>query len=81
MHFRVFSQGQDTVLGMFLGWLKFRIFLGCLKSLILILGLTVDAWPEPKYEEKMRVPPPPPLRLKHLVPINLQFLFVLLELW
>ena len=23
-------------------------------------GLTVDAGPEPMYEEKMRVPPPPP---------------------
>ena len=25
-----------------------------------ILGLTVDAGPEPTYEEKLRVPPPPP---------------------
>ena len=26
----------------------------------IFLGWTVDAWPEPTYEEKMRVPPPPP---------------------
>ena len=56
-------------------------FLGCLKFLIFILGRTVDAGPEPTYEEKMRVPPPP-LGLKRLVPtIILNFLVILLELW
>ena len=34
--------------------------LECLKFLI-FGGRTVDAWPEPTYEEKIRVPPPPPL--------------------
>ena len=38
MHFWVFSLGQDTELGIFLGWLKFQIFLGCSKFLIFILG-------------------------------------------
>ena len=42
MQFRVFSYGQGTELAIFLGWrkfrLKFRIFLGCLKFLIFILG-------------------------------------------
>ena len=31
--------------------------LGCLKFLIFLGGWTVDAGPEPTYEEKMRVPP------------------------
>ena len=38
LHFRVFSEGQDTELGIFLGLLKFRVFLGCLKFLIFIWG-------------------------------------------
>ena len=33
----------------------------CLKFLI-FGGRTVDAWPEPTYEEKIRVPSPPPPR-------------------
>ena len=38
---------------------KFRIFFwGCLEFLIFLRGM-VDAGPEPTYEEKMRVPPPP----------------------
>ena len=31
MLFRVFPLGQGTELGIFLGWLKFRIFLGVLE--------------------------------------------------
>ena len=31
MHFRVFSQGQGTELGVFFGLLKFQIFLGVLE--------------------------------------------------
>ena len=63
MHFRVFSKGQATVLGIFFGGgyffglVKFQ-FLGCLKFLI-FLGGTVDAGSEPTYEEKMRIPLPP----------------------
>ena len=34
MHFRVFSQGQGTEWGIFLGMLKFQILFGCLKFLI-----------------------------------------------
>ena len=38
-----------------MGLLKFQLFLGvCLKFLIFFAGR------EPTYEEKMRVPPPPP---------------------
>ena len=32
MHFRVFSQGQGTECGIFLGLLKFQIFLGVLEN-------------------------------------------------
>ena len=52
--------------GYFGGLLKFQIFLGVLEIPVFFLcvffwgGRTVDAGPEPKYEEKMRVPPPPP---------------------
>ena len=38
------------------GLVKFQIFLGVLE-IPDILGQTVDAGPEPMYEEKMRVPP------------------------
>ena len=34
-----------------------NIFFGCLKFLLL-LGRTIDAGPEPTYEEKLRVAPP-----------------------
>ena len=38
-----------------------NIYLCCLKFLIFFwVNGTVDAGPEPTYEEKMRVPPPPP---------------------
>ena len=59
------------------GGYNFEYFLGCLKFLIFILGCTVDAGPEPTYEEQMRVPPP--LGLKHLVP-NYYFVFSCLPL-
>ena len=59
MHLRVSSLGQDTEWGIFLGVAKIsNIILGCLKFLI-FWGRMVDAGPEPTYEEKMRVPPPP----------------------
>ena len=50
-------------MGVFLGSLKFQIFFGVLEIPDIFFwggGLTVDAGPEPMYEEKMREPPPPP---------------------
>ena len=38
MHFRVFSLGQGTEWGYFVGLLKFQVFLGCLKFLIFLGG-------------------------------------------
>ena len=71
MYFRVFSLGQGTEWGIFLG-------VGKISNIFVMLeipdfffffffffwgggrgGGTVDARPEPKYEEKMRLPPPP----------------------
>ena len=40
-------------------WQKFQIFFGVLDNPILFGRQTVDAWPNPTYEEKVRVPPPP----------------------
>ena len=57
MPFRVFSYGQSTEWRIFLGLLKFQIFFGCWKFLIFFLECTVDAAPEPTYEEKMKIPP------------------------
>ena len=37
--------------------LKFQIFFGVLEIPDIFWGWTVDAGPEPTYEEKMRVPP------------------------
>ena len=45
-------------MGIFLGSLKFQIFLGVLENPGIFLGSTVDAGPELTYEERMRVPPP-----------------------
>ena len=58
-HFIVFSEGQGTKWGIFFGLLKFQIFFGAFE-IPDILGRMVDAGPEPPYEEKLRVPPPPP---------------------
>ena len=41
-----------------LAWQKFQIFLGCLIFPIFFLRQTVDARPNPTYEEKVRVSPP-----------------------
>ena len=41
------------------GFLKFLFFFVCL-FVCFFGGCTVDAGPEPTYEEKMRVPPPTP---------------------
>ena len=38
----------------------FKYFLGCLIFPIFFLRQTVDAGPNPTYEEKVRYPPPPP---------------------
>ena len=38
MHFRVFSQGQGAECGLFLGLLKFQIFLGVLEIPDIFLG-------------------------------------------
>ena len=43
--------------GVFFGLLKFQIFFGVLEIPDIILG--EHAEPEPTYEEKMRVQPPP----------------------
>ena len=40
-------------------WQKNRIFFGVLDIPIFLLRHTVDAGPNPTYEEKVRVPPPP----------------------
>ena len=54
-----FFYGQDREWGIFFGLLKFQIFFGVLE-IPGIFGGELDAGSEPKYEEKMRVPPPPP---------------------
>ena len=43
-----------------LAWQKFQIFFGVLDIPDIFLRQTVDAGPNPTYEEKVRVPPPPP---------------------
>ena len=41
-------------------WQKFQIFFGVLDIPDIFWRQTVDAGPNPTYEEKVRVPPPPP---------------------
>ena len=41
-------------------WQKFQIFLGVLDIPDIFWQQTVDAGPNPTYEEKVRVPPPTP---------------------
>ena len=60
MHFSVFSLGQGTEWGIFLGVAKISNIFGVLEIPDNVRGRTVDAGPEPTYVEKMRVPPPPP---------------------
>ena len=58
--FKVSSLGQGTEWWIILWVAKIsNIFLGVLE-IPDIFGCMVDAGPEPTYEEKMRVPPPPP---------------------
>ena len=42
-----------------LAWQKFQILFGVLDIPDIFLRQTVDAGPNPTYEEKVRVPPPP----------------------
>ena len=58
MHFKVFSS-RYRIWDIFLVCQNFKYFFGCLDFLI-FLGWSVDAAPDPTFEEKMRVPPPPP---------------------
>ena len=46
--------------GYFWGLLKFQIFFGVLEILDIFWGCTVDAGPEPTYDEKNESTPPPP---------------------
>ena len=71
-------------MGDIFGLLQFQIFLGMLE-IIDFLGCTVDAGPEPMYEEKMRVTRPLPpgmspcrhrVRINHFRPILFLFHFV-----
>ena len=41
-------------------WQKFKIFFGVLDITDFFWRQTVDDGPNPRYEEKVRVPPPPP---------------------
>ena len=41
-------------------WQKFKIFLGALDIPDIFWRQKVDAGPNPTYEEKVRLPPPPP---------------------
>ena len=59
MHFKVFSLGQGTYWGYFLGLLKFQIFLGCLKFLI-FLGVNSRCWARPYVLRKNESYPHPP---------------------
>ena len=61
MNFRVFSEGQGTEWRIFFGLQNLKYLFGVLQLQIpdIFFWLTVDAGPEPTYEEKMRVPPPP----------------------
>ena len=70
MHFRVFSGGQGTEWGIFFYYIFFFFFwgggggvsnfniFGVFEIPEFFGGLRVNAWPEPTYEEKLRVPPP-----------------------
>ena len=46
-------------------WQKLKIFFGVLDIPDFFWRQTVDAGPNPTYEEKVRVPPPPPLHHTH----------------
>ena len=55
----------------FFAWQKFEIFFGVLDIPDFFLRQTVDAGPNPTYEEKVRVPPsptPPPPPTTHTHP-------------
>ena len=59
MHFRVFLKVKVQNGGYFLGLLKFQIFFGVLEIPDIFWSERWMLGPSP-YEEKMRVPPPPP---------------------
>ena len=56
MYFRVVNAQSENIFG----WQKFQIFFGVLDFPDIFLPQTVDAGPNPTYEEKVRLPPPPP---------------------
>ena len=49
-------------------WQKFKIFFGVLDIPDFFWRQTVDAGPNPTYEEKVRVPSPPPTTTTHTHP-------------
>ena len=62
MYFRVFSEGQGTKWRIFFGLLNIKYLYGVPEILDIFGGWMVDAGPEPTYEEKIRVSPPPPVQ-------------------
>ena len=54
-------------MGVFFRSLNFQIFFVVLEIPDIFLGQTVDAEPEPTYEEKIRGPPPPGFWYRKLV--------------
>ena len=70
MYLRVFFKVNVQNENIF-AWQKFQIFFGVLDIPDIFWRQTVDAGPNPTYEEKVRVPPPPPhthtLTLGHIL--------------
>ena len=89
MNLGSFLRSRYRIWNIFLGCQNFKYFFGVLEIPDIFWGWTVDAGPEPTYEEKMRVPPwgpdpqsPPPLiprmlfmtvSWEHLLPIIVTF--------
>ena len=59
MYLRVFFKVNVQNENIF-AWQKFQIFFGVLNIPDIFWRQTVDAGPNPTYEERVRVPPPPP---------------------
>ena len=61
MHFKVFSKGLGTELGIFFGVAKIsNIFLRCLKFLIFFGGEGQRLGPSLRMQKNESTPPPPP---------------------